>query len=216
MAGLAVFDPNGDQVGRIRDAVARVRDGGRSPRVVGLVSEIPLRRRIFLPIRRVVSIDADAVVLSSGSLNLRRFAKRAGELLVLEELLDRQVVVSETRRAAMVVDIAMETDRVGGWQLTRVAVRETTGRLARRGQLHELDWAQVNGLAGLAVGQGTASLLEVLDRMRPADLANALQEMPDARRNEIAAALDDDRLADVLEELPEHDQVEILTALGRE
>ena len=52
--------------------------------------------------------------------------------------------------------------------------------------------------------------------MRPADLANALQDLPDARRNEVAAALDDERLADVLSELPEHDQVEILAALDRE
>jgi Mg/Co/Ni transporter MgtE len=40
--------------------------------------------------------------------------------------------------------------------------------------------------------------------------------MPDARRNEVAAALDDERLADVLGELPEHDQVGILTALDRD
>src|SRR6185503_16440342 len=96
------------------------------------------------------------------------------------------------------------------------AVREQTGRLARRGQLHELAWNEISGLTGEPQGQGTASLLEVFDQMRPADLAYALQEMPDARRNEIAAALDDERLADVLEELPEHDQVEILAALDRE
>ena len=60
------------------------------------------------------------------------------------------------------------------------------------------------------------ALLAVLEDMRPADLANALQDLPDARRNEVAAALDDERLADVLEELPEHDQVEILAALDRE
>jgi len=47
-------------------------------------------------------------------------------------------------------------------------------------------------------------------------LANALQDLPDARRVEVATALDDERLADVLEELPEHDQVEILSALEPE
>ena len=52
--------------------------------------------------------------------------------------------------------------------------------------------------------------------MRPADLANVLQDLTDARRNEVAAALDDERLADVLGELPEHDQVEILAALDRD
>jgi len=49
VAGIPVFDPNGDQVGRVRDAVARPRAAG-VPRVVGLVAEMPLRRRIFMPI----------------------------------------------------------------------------------------------------------------------------------------------------------------------
>ncbi|MDT5028672.1 MAG: hypothetical protein QOE61_5098, partial [Micromonosporaceae bacterium] len=61
IAGLAIFDPNGDQVGRVRDVVARARESASAPRVIGLVAEMPLRRRIFLPMGRVVSIDADAV-----------------------------------------------------------------------------------------------------------------------------------------------------------
>jgi Mg/Co/Ni transporter MgtE len=216
LAGLPVFDPNGDQVGQVRDAVARIRIGNQPPQVVGLVVEMPMRRRIFIPIGRVIAIDADAVGLGTGTLNLRRFTKRPGELLVLQELLDRRVTIVASGRQATVVDIGMEADRTGDWWLTRVAARELTGRLGRRGQLHQLEWSEVSGLVGAAESQGTASLLAVLATMRPADLANALQELSDARRMEVAAALDDDRLADVLEELPEHDQVEILAALDRE
>ncbi|QOC93810.1 magnesium transporter MgtE N-terminal domain-containing protein [Micromonospora craniellae] len=216
LAGVAVFDPNGDQVGRVRDAVARLRAGQRPPEVVGLVAEIPMRRRIFLSINRIISIDADAVVLGSGTLNLRRFEKRPNELLVLQELLDRRVQLDPDDRAATVVDVAMECSRAGDWSLARVAAREQTGRLARRGNLQQVEWEKVRGLSGLAEPGGTANLLAVLEDMRPADLANALQDLPDARRNEVAAALDDPRLADVLSELPERDQVEILTALGRE
>jgi CBS domain-containing protein/sporulation protein YlmC with PRC-barrel domain len=217
LAGLAVFDPNGDQVGRVRDAVVRLRTGGRPPQVVGLVAEMPMRRRIFLPINRITSIDADAVVLSSGTLNLRRFEKRPNELLVLEQLLNRRVTIDPVDRPGTVVDLAMERNRAGEWSLTRVAAREQVGRLARRrGQLHQLDWDQVRGLIGLPDMQGTANLLAMLEHMRPADLANALQDLPAARRIEVAAALDDERLADVLGELPEHDQVEILAALDRE
>ncbi|MFI6328990.1 magnesium transporter MgtE N-terminal domain-containing protein [Micromonospora chersina] len=215
LAGVAVFDPNGDQVGRVRDAVARMRPTQRPPEVVGLVAEMPMRRRIFLSINRITSIDPDAVVLGSGTLNLRRFEKRPNELLVLQELLDRRVQL-DTGQAGSVVDVAMESSRGGEWALTRVAVREQTGRLARRGHLHQVEWDRVRGLGGLADSRGTANLLAVLEDMRPADLANALQDLPDARRNEVAAALDDERLADVLGELPEHDQVEILAALDRE
>jgi len=215
IAGLTIFDPNGDQVGRVRDAVARMRDT-RPPRVVGLVAEMPMRRRIFLPIGRVVAIDADAVVLGTGTISLRRFSKRGNELLVLEDLLDRQVTIVDSGTPATVVDVAMENDRTGDWSVSRVAVREQTGRLTRRGHLHQLDWSEVSGLVGIPDAQGTASLLAVLEDLRPADLANALQDLPDNRRNEVAAALDDERLADVLSELPEHDQVEILAALDRD
>jgi Mg/Co/Ni transporter MgtE len=110
----------------------------------------------------------------------------------------------------------METDRTGQWWLARVAAREITGRITRRGHLRQLDWAEVSGLIGTPDAQGTASLLAVLDNMRPADLANVLQDLSDSRRVEVAAALDDERLADVLEELPEHDQVEIIAALEPE
>jgi Mg/Co/Ni transporter MgtE len=216
VAGLPVYDPNGDQVGRVRDAVARLRNGSAAPRVVGLVAEMPLRRRIFIPINRVTAIEPDSVVLSTGTLNLRRFEKRPGELLVLEELLDRRVTIAETGRAATVVDVAMEADRTGEWILTRVAVREVTARLSRRGHLNQLEWAEVSGLIGEAERQGTANLVALLGNLRPADLANALQDLSDSRRVEVAAALDDERLADVLEELPEHDQVEIIAALEPE
>jgi Mg/Co/Ni transporter MgtE len=214
LAGLPVFDPNGDQVGRVRDAVVRLRTTNRPPQVVGLVAEMPMRRRIFIPIGRVTAIEADAVVLGTGKLNLRRFSKRPNELLVLHELLDRRVEVDG--RHGTVVDLAMEQNRSGEWLVSRVAVREHTGRLTRRGHLLQVEFGRVRGLIGAPDTQGTANLLALLDPMRPADMANALQNLPDARRNEIAAALDDGRLADVLGELPEHDQVEILAGLDRE
>ncbi len=40
LAGLLVFDPNGDQVGRVRDAVVTLRIGRSQPRVLGLVVEV--------------------------------------------------------------------------------------------------------------------------------------------------------------------------------
>jgi Mg/Co/Ni transporter MgtE len=216
LAGLPVFDPNGDRVGRVRDAVIRLRTTNRPPQVVGLVGEMALRRRIFLPISRVTSMDAEAVVLSTGTLNLRRFEKRPNELLVLGDLLDRRVTIEPDDTPGTVVDLAMELDRNNEWVVTRVAVREHTGRLARRGHVYQAEYGRVRGLIGPTDTQGTSNLLAVLEQMRPADLANTLQDLPDARRNEVAAALSDRRLADVLEELPEHDQVEILARLDRE
>ena len=220
LAALPVFDPNGDRVGRIRDAVVRLRTTNRPPQVVGLVAEMALRRRIFLPIGRVTSMDAESVVLSTGTLNLRRFEKRPNELLVLQNLLDRRVtVMPESGQGpgseATVVDLAMELNRNNEWLISRVAVREHSNRLTRRGHVYQVEYERVRGLIGPTETQGTSNLIALLEQMRPADMANALQDLPDARRNEVAAALSDRTLADVLEELPEHDQVEILIRLDR-
>ncbi|WP_189078548.1 magnesium transporter MgtE N-terminal domain-containing protein [Mangrovihabitans endophyticus] len=221
LAALPVFDPNGDRVGRVRDAVVRLRTTNRPPQIVGLIAEMALRRRIFLPIGRVTSMDADAVVLSTGTLNLRRFEKRQNELLVLEDLLDRRVTVlpedgNGPGTAGTVVDVGMDLNRNNEWLVTRIAVRQHTGRLARRGHVYQAEYERVKGLIGPTDTQGTSNLIALLEQMRPADMANALQDLPSARRNEVAEALSDRTLADVLEELPEHDQVEILIRLDRE
>ena len=133
LAALPVFDPNGDRVGRVRDAVVRLRTTNRPPQVVGLVAEVGLRRRIFLPIGRVTSMDSESVVLSTGTLNLRRFEKRPNELLVLQDLLDRRVTIEPEKQMGTVVDVGMELNRNNEWLITRVAVRQHTGRLTRRG-----------------------------------------------------------------------------------
>lgn len=90
LAGLPVFDPLGDQVGRVRDVVVVFRAGRQAPRAVGLVVEVPGRRRVFLPLTRVTSMDAGQVI-STGLVNMRRFERRPTETLVLAELLDRTV-----------------------------------------------------------------------------------------------------------------------------
>src|SRR6478609_3133138 len=90
LAGLAVFDPLGDQVGRVRDVVVVFRAGRHRPRAVGLVVEVPGRRRVFVPMTRVTSVDAGQVI-TTGLVNMRRFEQRPTETLVLAELLDRTV-----------------------------------------------------------------------------------------------------------------------------
>jgi Mg/Co/Ni transporter MgtE len=216
LAGIGVFDPNGDQLGRVRDAVTALRVDRQPPRVLGLMVELLHRRRIFVPMGRVTRIEPDAVVLSSGTVNMKRFEQRPVEVLVLAQLLDRRVTVVETQQPVMIVDAAMEQNRTGDWVLAKLAVRTAGGRLpGRRGQLFQVDWHEVSGLA-LEEEQGTDAFVAMLTEMRAADVANALQELPEKRRREIVAALDDERLADILQELPEDDQVELLHTLEDE
>ena len=212
VAGLTVFDPNGDRVGKVRDVLVALRVDTAAPRALGLIVEVVARRRIFVPMGRVTGLDATSVMLSSGTLNLKRFEQRAGETLVLGELLDRSVTVQDNGRTAVVVDAAMEQTRTGDWVLSRLAVQEP-GRLRRRGQLHQVAWDEVTGLALPQTGQSAETLIATYRELNAADTAHALQELPIKRRHEVAEAMDDERLADVLGELPEAEQIVILGTL---
>ncbi|GLV52489.1 magnesium transporter [Thermobispora bispora] len=206
LAGMAVFDPAGDKIGRIRDVVIALR-GRLPPRVHGFVVEVLPRRRVFLPITRITSIEAGAVIFT-GKLNVRRFERRAMETLAIGELLDRHVEYRGER--VIVQDLAMEEQHPSEWLITKVAIRRGT---RRRGETLIVNWDEVSGFESVPEDQGAAYLLAAFEEMPPADLANMLHDLPGKRMAEIAAALSDDRLADVLEELPERDQVLVLSRL---
>ena len=219
LAGVPVFDPNGDQVGRVRDLVVMLRVGKRPPRVLGLVVELSTRRRIFLPMTRISGIESGQVI-STGVMNVRRFEQRPTERLVFGELLDRRVTLVETGEEATVLDMSVQQlPARRDWEIDRVFVRKgRKGSAFRRvkGETMTVDWSGVSGFSLEEHGQGAENLLATFEQLRPADLANVLHHLSPKRRAEVAAALDDDRLADVLEELPEDDQIEILGKLQEE
>jgi CBS domain-containing protein len=211
LAGVPVFDPTGDQVGKIRDIIVALNTGLKPPRVLGLLVEVPPRRRIFLPITRVHSFSANQVVVS-GVINMRRFVKRPMETLVIGELLDRTVTLKEDHSLVTVVDVGIEQNRRQDWDVTQLYVKRGGG-FRRRGESLIVDWGDAIGLSVASPTQGAEAVLARIDSLRPADIAHMLQELPESRRQQIAASLTDSRLADVLEELPEEDQVEILSQL---
>ena len=215
LAGVGVFDPNGDQVGRVRDVVAVLRPGSQPPRIVGLVVEVQGRRRIFLPMTRVTALDPGQVI-TTGTLNMRRFQARSGETLVMAELFDRKVDVRASGERVVIMDVGIEQERTRDWVITELYVRRHGSGLRRRGESVVLDWHEVTGLNREDVEQGTEHLLATLDNLRPADLANVLHGLTPKRRLEVARGLDDERLADVLEEMPEDLRVEILQLLEAE
>ncbi|GFE14538.1 magnesium transporter [Streptomyces glebosus] len=217
LAGSAVFDPNGDQVGRLRDLVALLRVGDRPPRLLGVVVEVISRRRIFVPMTRVTGVDSGQIVIT-GVVNMRRFEQRASETLVLGELLDRRVRLVESGEEVTVLDIGItQLPARRDWEIDKVFVRKGKGgALRRKGEALTVEWSAVTGFSLEEHGQGAESLLATFEQLRPADLAGVLHHLSAKRRAEVAAALDDDRLADVLEELPEDDQVEIIGKLKDE
>ena len=119
LTGQAVFDQDGDQVGRIRDVVVMMRAQGQRPRVLGLVAEVTGKRRVFLPMTRVTAIEGGRVV-TTGLINMRRFQQRPGESLLLAELADRRVRLIADDCPVHVIDLAIEQNANKDWHVTRL------------------------------------------------------------------------------------------------
>ncbi|MEU2115646.1 magnesium transporter MgtE N-terminal domain-containing protein [Streptomyces sp. NPDC058700] len=221
LAGVPVFDPVGDQVGRVSDLVAMLRVGRRPPRLLGMVVEVLSRRRVFVPMTRITGVQSGQVI-TTGVVNMRRFEQRPTERLVLGELLDRRVRLvgpgGQEGEEVTVLDVAIQQlPARRDWEIDKVFVRRGKGgALRRKGETLTVEWSAVTGFSLEEHGQGAENLVATFERLRPADVANALHHLSPKRRAEVAAALDDDRLADVLEELPEDDQIEILGKLKDE
>lgn len=227
---MDVFDPVGDRLGRLRDVVVLKHSfgaatgfsgsggqKGKEPVVVGIVIEVLGKKRIFVPMTRVNTIESSQIICT-GLVNLRRFEQRGSEALVVAEIFDRKVNLKDGSGEAMVEDVAMEQRRNGDWFLSELFVsraHETGGLLRRRKDTLIIDWDEAILSTDLEPQAATA-FVENHASANPADLADAIHEMNDKRMVEVAHELQDERLADVLQELPENDQVEILSHLDVE
>jgi Mg/Co/Ni transporter MgtE len=224
LARMQVLGPLGESFGRVRDVVISISIVRQQPRVLGLVIDLATRRSIFVPILRVAGIAPRAVTLNTANVSLRRYQQRPGEVLVMGQLLDTPVRVSDPELPELadvdlvVTDLGIEQTRTRDWMVTRVAVRSRR-RLRRRGAVYVVDWQNVQGLTPSALampGQGVAQLLQQFEGRRPVEMADAIRELPPKRRYEVLRALDDERLADIVQELPEVDQTDVLRQLGTE
>lgn len=211
LAGRGVFDPAGDRIGKVRDVLVVYR-ASASPRVVGLIVEIPGKRRVFVPIGRITSVAAGQII-ATGLINVRRFEQRGGETRMIAEMIGREVRLSDGS-AATIEDAAIDRTRSGEWVVSELFVRlpRPAGAFAR-GDTRIVRWSDVRLPSDSAKTQSAELLIQTLVDLKPADLAEALLELPRARMLEVVAALPDDRVADALEEMVEADQLELLAQL---
>ena len=205
LMGRPLLDTEGLIIGRIRDVVILPSAGKEPPRALGLVVTLQ-RRRIFVNLGQITEISVDGAHLRGGSVDLDRFTRRTGEILASE-------LVGQHVEDGTVVDAAIahsEQLRVG-WEVCALAVSHGRSLLHRGPEV--VPWDRYPEL--FKTDPLTEQLAE-LRELNPADLATAVEGLPPTRRDQVAAALDDEKLADLLEELPEQDQVRLLAGLGLE
>ena len=213
LAGTPVFDPNGDRVGKVRDAIASLRQDKLAPRILGFIVEVPQRRKIFIPITRVTSIDEGGVFIT-GALNIRRYQQRHGEVQLLAALLDHNTRLHETGENVIIEDIGMELSENRDWFASQIHILKKS-KGWRRGSSTTVHWSDVEVEAPV-LGLDISHAQEDINLLPAQDVAAAMHDLDMNRQTEIARTLDDEKLADVLEEMDDADRVALVTQLEGE
>jgi CBS domain-containing protein/sporulation protein YlmC with PRC-barrel domain len=212
-----LVDRSGEKIGRVDDLIVRLADGGYPP-ITGIKARIG-GREVFVPAGRIAEIEPGEVHLSGQMLDLGRFERREGEVLLRLDLLGRRVINVVGARLVRVDDIVLgkveEWWRVMGVDTSFRSLfrRLLPGRVRRRAKVRPfLDWQSVEPFVGHVPTARLRMRFGRLSKLHPAQLADLVEAASHEEGEEIIDAVGDNPAveADVFEELdPEH-QVEFL------
>ena len=212
LIGRPVLDPEGREIGRLVDVV--VRHGEEIyPPVSGLIVKVD-NRKIFLNGARISHLTPSSITLSSSKINLEPFSRRPGESLLDADVLDHQIVDVDGLRVVRTSDLYLapfnKEIRVIGVDISFMSFlrRLFPGSLSRRPTPdHVIDWASVASLTDSTGVVRTSGTRAALSQLRPADLADLIEDLAGRERGALIEMLDPDLAADALEEM-EDDELE--------
>jgi CBS domain-containing protein len=212
-----LVDRDGERIGRIQDVVARLGPSAHPP-VVGVVVRIE-GRDLFVPIRKIASLERGMARFDGRRVDLRRFERRAGELLLSEDLLARHLI--NFVRGRLITANEIELAHVDGtWEVVgveagrRAWVRRLLGnRLGSRVSTRSVvDFAQIEPFVSHLPTSKLRIPYRRLSKLHPAQIADLVEAASHEEGEAIieAVGLDRELEADVFEELDMTHQLEFI------
>jgi CBS domain-containing protein len=221
LIGRPVLNQAREQIGHVADVVARWDSNQPYPPVTGLIVRVG-RRRAWLPIDAVDEFGRERIGLRSARLDLRDYVVRPGETELSRDVIDHQLVDTDGARVIRASDLYLA--RVAGVvQLVGVDVGFTT-LLRRLGPARfrslptpdkVIDWASITSFGSQGGPGGTLqAAAHGLQRLRPGELADLLEDLGRTERQALLNQLPPERAADALEEMQEEELVQLLRESG--
>jgi CBS domain-containing protein len=221
--GGQVRDANGLRLGKVDDLIVRLGSDDYPP-VTGALATIA-GRAVFVPAELITEISPGFVTTGEPRLDLQPFRRRPQEVLLKEDVLDRQLINVDGARLVRTNEI--EIARLEGWYrvvgvdtgprgLFRRLIPRRFAATIQAGSF--LDWASVEPFTGHVPTVRLRIPHPKLARLHPAELADLVEAASHREGEEIleAVRVDAERQADVFEELDTQHQVEFIEEMSDE
>src|SRR5271169_3266728 len=211
------FDSSGDRIGRVQDLVARLGDDAHPP-IVGAVIRIE-GRDLFVPIRKIGGLREGKMTFEGRRVDLRRFERRPGELLLAEDLLARHSI--NLVRGRLITANELEIAQIDGkWEVVgvdagrRPLLRRLLGpSIGQRVKAETIvDFASIEPFVSHVPTARLRIPYRKLAKLHPAQIADLVEQASHEEGEEIieAVAADRELEADVFEELDAEHQIEFV------
>jgi sporulation protein YlmC with PRC-barrel domain len=199
-----VVTPSGEAVGRVDDIIVHLCGSDTYPPVTGIVVGIG-GRRVFLGSGSIRRFDPDRVALVHNEIDLRRFERRSGDLLLRSDVLGYRLIDVSAGELVRAYDVELE-DCGAGWVLARLDTRRLPrlfGLLKTPGFEAARDWKAFEPLIGHGGSMAVRRVSGRVAALKPAQIADLLEEADKAEGGEILDLVrsDPELEADVFEEL---------------
>jgi CBS domain-containing protein len=219
LIGRPVKYQGGKEIGRLVDVVVRHGEDSYPP-VSGLIVKVG-QSKSFIDGARISKLTQNEIQLSSAKVDLTEFTRREGESLLDADVLDHQIVDVNGLRVVRSSDLYLapldREIRVVGVDISfKAFLRRIFPGALGRGPIpkHVIDWANVASLAhGTGVVRSTESRA-ALSQLRPADLADLIEDLAGRERNALIEMLDPELAADALEEMEDDELQGLLRGLS--
>jgi CBS domain-containing protein len=212
-----IYDSDGDKIGRVQDLVARLGDDPHPP-IVGAVIRIE-GRDVFVSIKKIGGLAQGRMTFEGRRVDLRKFERRPGEMLLAEDLLARHLI-NLVRGRIMVANEIEIAQMEGRWEV--VGVDPGRRSFFRRLLGHKIgSHVQTDSIVDFAsiepfVSHVPTARLRIpyrkLAKLHPAQIADLVEQASHEEGEEIIEAVGMNREleADVFEELDTTHQLEFL------
>lgn len=223
MLGRSVFSLEGEEIATIKDFVVRYGQEEYPP-VLGIVARFR-RQLFFIPRSKIKQILNTGVGMKTAVLDLTRFSRREGEILLAKDVLDKQLIDIDGKRVVRVNDVQL-IETGNEWRVSGadVSLQGFMRRLMPNGfygskrPVEVIDWKDVGYLAtdSKTVTVQLKSSKAKLSRLHPVEIAQLAEALSPVHRTDIVGSLDDEIAADTLEEMSTENQARVLEDLDEE
>jgi magnesium transporter len=219
--GKRVVDADGEQLGKIVELYAAVRESMAHPRLTAIETK-HRSKRYLIPFKDVAALIPPVVPLLCRLAEVKPYKPAKDDIYIVRDILDKQIIDTDGVRVVRVNDLELvrangnvyiaNVDVSGAGLMRRLGLPHRTPRPGKPGEKPPAGFISWDNVELISADQPMRLKVpgDKMTELHPADLAELLSDLSRQEGKRLLQSLDNETLADTLEEVEPDFQVSLI------